>query len=320
MKSALLAMMAALVLLVPPVASHGGEWEEEGRDVRVDVTADTFELRSDRTEGEGSDQIRFRLDGDNIRFRLDFREDATDLTAEAELRVELERVFEFRDADGDGGFQDGEDVRSEHQASDLELLNLTSSAVSSGGVDGIQAAATYRFRDAPGSTLTFRATVFGDAATFQGLPLDPVDVKVDFLFDNFPYRDGDTLPALEARVDALAGTSNLTLDAISFAAGNLTATFRWEDNATVDGSDLPVRTTVRPDGAETLLVTFAYARGDDIVHDPTLGFSLAEAVVTTARILGNLAFYAVGAVAAVVLFAGVAYGRRGRKVKGSGPG
>ena len=318
MKSALLAMMAALVLLVPPVASHGGEWEEEGRDVRVDVTADTFELRSDRTEGEGSDQIRFRLDGDNIRFRLDFREDATDLTAEAELRVELERVFEFRDADGDGGFQDGEDVRSEHQASDLELLNLTSSAVSSGGVDGIQAAATYRFRDAPGSTLTFRATVFGDAATFQGLPLDPVDVKVDFLFDNFPYRDGDTLPALEARVDALAGTSNLTLDAISFAAGNLTATFRWEDTATVDGIDRPVRTTVASRENESLSVTFAYARGADIVHDPTLGFSLRDVLATTSRILGNPAFYALGVVASLAVFSGLVLIRR-RKVKGSGP-
>ena len=129
MRAAVVALMAAFLLLAPAVLADSDGWEEEARDQEVRLDADTFELRSGRVGGE--DEVRFLLDGDNVRFRLDFRDHRGDVEAEAELRVELERVFEFRDENGDGAFQEGEDVRAEHGPSDFDLQGLNSSAVKS---------------------------------------------------------------------------------------------------------------------------------------------------------------------------------------------
>jgi Ca2+/Na+ antiporter len=86
----------------------------------------------------------------------------------------------------------------------------------------------------------------------------------------------------------------------------------------VDGNETRVGVTVVEEagtvGERDLTVAFAYARGADIVHDPTFGFlrTITEAI---GRILGNPVFYALGAVAAGAVFGMLAVGRRGRKVK-----
>jgi hypothetical protein len=67
-------------------------------------------------------------------------------------------------------------------------------------------------------------------------------------------------------------------------------------------------------GERDLSVAFAYARGADIVHDPTFGF-LQTITQAVGRILGDPAFYALGSAAAVAVFGGLAAGRKSRKVK-----
>jgi len=307
----------ALVLLAPLASAD--DWEDGARRLEVDAGSEGFELRSDRREGEGHEEIRLRLEGDAVRFRFELREEAGAVDADAELRLELERVIEFRDENADGAFQDGEDVRAEHTPSDLTLTAVSARNVSAAGVPGIEVTANYAFDAAPSSGLAFRATIFGDLASFQDLVQHPVEVKADILFSDFNYTENDTRSGIVFRVRA-ASTSppNITADGIAFEAGDLKGSFRWKDTATVDGNETRVGVTVRPEsgavGEQDLSVAFAYARGANIVHDPTFGFlrTITEAV---GRILGNPAFYALGAAAAVFVFGGLAAGRRGRKVK-----
>lgn len=320
----LVALAAALILLMPSVAVADDEWGEDGRRLEVDRSSDWFELRSDRVAGDVRDEVCLDLDGSNIRFDFELRESPDAVETEAGIRLELERVIEFRDANGDGAFQSSDDVRAEYDAGDLTLTSLTSDPASSGGVDGIEVTATYNFTDIPGASLVFRATAFGNVTTFQGLPQRPVDVKLDLVLMDFPYEEGDTLPAIELKVAAEAPRGpNVTARDVSFTSGNLTSFFSWKDVADVDGTERPVRTTAvrlpdEVDGGEVevvLSLTFAYARGANIVHDPTFGFDLASvgAVVT---LLGNWGFYAFGAVLAAVVFGSLALARRGRKAKG----
>ena len=318
MRSLALAALLALALLAP-LASAGDDWRDGARRLEIDIRSDGFEFRSERREGEGRDEIRLRLEGDAVRFRFELRQDANATEADAELRLELERVIEFRDENGDGAFQDGENVRAEHTTSDLNLAAVSARNVSAAGVPGIEATANYAFNAAPASTLTFRATAFGDLTSFQNFVQHPVEVKADLLFSDFPYTEAGTRPGIVFRVRA-ASTSppNITADGVTFEAGDLRGTFRWKNNATVDGNETRVGVTVLEEtgavGERNVSVTFAYARGADIVHDPTIGF-LQPVTGALGRILGNPVFYALGAVAAVVVFGGLAAGRRRRKVK-----
>ena len=320
MRSLAVAAVLAAVLLAPlaPVA-RASDWEDGGRTLDVDARTDGFEIRSERSSGEGHDEIRLRLEGDAVRFRFELRREAAAVDADAELRLELERVLEFRDENGDGAFQDGENVRAEHTPSDLTLLSVDAENVSAAGVPGIAVTATYRFDRAPASGMTFRATAFGDLTAFQGIVLHPVEVKADILFADFPYTEADTRPGIAFRV-RVASTSppNVTADGVSFDVGDLAGTFRWKDTATADGNETRVGATVSPGsggaGEQDLGVVFAYARAAEIVHDPTFGFlqTVAEAV---GRVLGNPLFYAIGGAVAVAVFAGPAAVRRGRKAK-----
>jgi len=150
-------------------------------------------------------------------------------------------------------------------------------------------------------------------------------MKMDLILEDF-LQESDTLPAIALRVQAEAPEGpSITAEELSFTAGNVTAKFRWKTTAEVDGVDRPVGVTIEPQESEVengtveavAEVTFAYARGSSVVHDPTLGFSLATVLGgPVAQLLGNVAFYALGAVAAVALFAALAYARKGRRVKG----
>ena len=313
-------VVAALfgLALFAPLAS-ADDWTDGSRRLEIDASTDGFELRSERRVGEGHDEIRLRLEGGNVRFRFEFRQEAGGVDADAELRLELERVIEFHDENADGAFQDGEDVRAEHTPSDLTLAAVSAQNVSAAGVPGVEVTANYVFDAAPSSGLAFRATIFGDLASFQDLVQHPVEVKADILFSDFPYTEAGTRPGIVFRVRA-ASTSppNITANGVAFEAGDLKGLFRWKGNATVDGNETRVGVTVRQDtgavGEQDLSVAFAYERGANIVHDPTFGFlrTIAEAV---GRILGNPVFYALGVAAAVAAFGGLAAGRRVRKVK-----
>jgi hypothetical protein len=313
-------VVAALfgLALFAPLAS-ADDWTDGSRRLEIDASTDGFELRSERRVGKGHDEIRLRLEGGNVRFRFEFRQEAGGVDADAELRLELERVIEFHDENADGAFQDGEDVRAEHTPSDLTLTAVSARNVSAAGVPGIEVTANYTFDAKPASRLALRATVFGDLTSFQDRVQHPVEVKADIVFSDLSYDGADTRPGIVFRVRA-ASTSptNITADGVTFEAGDLKGSFRWRDNATVDRNETRVGVTVRQEtgavGEQDLSVAFAYVRGANIVHDPTFAFlrTITEAV---GRILGNPAFYALGAAAAVFVFGGLAAGRRVRKVK-----
>jgi len=318
---ALIVVLAA-VLVVPVALADGDAWEDGARHLDLEQNGDSFEMHSDHA-GAQDDRIRFRFDGGNVEFRLEFSDALNEIQTDAELRVRLDRVLEFEDENGDRAFQASERVRAEHQPSDLEFQILTIANVSAAGVDGIQASATYSFKDAPAASLTFRATAFGNLTTFEGLVQRPVEVKMDILLENLDtfYTRSDTLPAISLQVETVSPDDvNLTAGQATFTAGNLSAVFSWKDTAEVDGAERAVGITavprdIDPGEAETL-VTFAYARGSNITHDPTVGFALRDVIRAAGGVLGNIVFYAVGAVAAVAVFGLLAGARKARKVKG----
>ncbi len=318
-------LLLGLMLLAPLAGAHEEEheWEDDDRTLEVEEDETGVEIRSDRDDELGDDRVRLRLDGDAIEFDFQLQEGEEPREVESELEVELERILEFEDENGDGAFQNSDDVRESYDKNDLTLENITISNVSSGGVDGVQVSARYAFLAFPGSYLEFQVTAFGNLTSFQGVLQRPVELKMDIIFEAFPYTEATTLPAVELDVKTEAPEeTNLTGDQVAFTTGNLTAVFSWLRTATVDGVDQRVGVTVGP--AETEIedgqvetvhpVVFAYARGDNIVHDPTFGFVRSVVPISeTLSILGNTLFFAIGIAAAVIVFAVLAFARRKRK-------
>lgn len=317
------AVALAAMLVAPAVLAQGEDWSEGERRLEVEQFSDGFELRSDRIEGARHDRVRLELKASNMENDFDLSEEVGEGEAEGSLNLRLERVIEFIDEDADGAFLPADSLLAEYDRGDFDLSSIDVANVTSGGIDGVQVTALYNFTAFPGAAFGFRATAFGNVTTFQGLPQDPVEIKLDLLFDDFPYTEDDTLPGIEIRVKAEAPQGpNVSANQISFRAGNLTAEFGWLGTADVDGVAKPVGvTSVRlPDEVTAgeveavVSLTFAYARGMDIIHDPTLGFAMAT-LGPIASVLGNVALYALGAVAAAAVFAVLAVARRGRKVK-----
>ena len=319
--------LALTVLLVAPavLADDDEDWGDGERHVDTDVRSDGFDMVSDRAEGAQRDRIRLSLEGSNVEFRFELLASSSSTEAEASLRIRLERVIEFEDRNGDGAFQASDEVREGYRPHDLSLTDVSSADVTSNGVPGVQVTASYSFRDAPNATLGFRATAFGNVATFEDVGLKPVETKIDLLFGAFPYSESDTLPGVELHIrsDKPRGPATVA-NGLTFRAGNLNATFGWKQAATVDGVDRPVRLTLTENdiGAnETEAdIAFAYARGSTIVHDSTFGFSQSPVVqipTTPTTVLGNPVFYTVGVLAAVAVFGSFAFARMGRKAKGT---
>ena len=321
MRALTLAALLGFTLLSPLVRASD-DWSDETRRLEVDARADGFEVRSERATGDVRDRIRLRLEGDNVRFRFEFQRDVGATEVDAELRVEIERVIEFQDLDADGVFGGSDVVRAEYGPSDLTLGAVSPENVSAGGVPGLRVTASYSFRDEPSSGLTFRVVTFGDLTAFQGFVQHPVEIKADIVFSDFPFLEPpepDTLPGIVFRVVAASPTPpTVTADGVSIDAGGLQATFRWKDTAVVDGNETRVGVSVSENpgqaGEQDLTVAFAYARGTNIVHDPTFGF-LKLIEEAAGRILGDIGLYALGAVAAMVTFSGLAWARKVRKVK-----
>lgn len=146
----------------------------------------------------------------------------------------------------------------------------------------------------------FRLTVFGTDVVFQDEPVAPSEAKIDFGVQNYPFTANGTMLALVLETETTTETEfEGGEDEGNGAVGqdevvNGTAVrlrFSWESEAAVDGERVPVGVTLLAEQTENeteageteekteRLITFAYPRGANIIHDPKAGaaFGLASA-------------------------------------------
>lgn len=172
--------------------------------------------------------------------------------------------------------------------------------------------------------------VFGAGAVYNGTTLDPSEVKIDFTVKDYPYAQNDTQVALIQETETTSQDQAAqpedgqgvqgTHDVRDVRVGML---YAWSDEAEVDGSDEPVRTTVlenetqekstgSEDGKEYQVQrahALTYQRGDLIVHDPRTGVVLSPTSVggtldkTAEEVPGMTAIGALAAFGAAVAVA-----------------
>lgn len=203
------------------------------------------------------------------------------------LDVHLDEVLAFVDEDGDGAYDVGEPVLDRNPLPDRP------SHVLQAGPD--QREIVYELGDAASMSLLFN--VSGERG-------DQVGAKFDVRLHNYTFEhEGDVHVALGSAIEVDGGLERVTREgrpALVGERGDEVAYLSWVENATVDGTEHRVGSSVLVDAEErdSAVVYWAYPQGEQIVHDPELG--VQEAIRDLAGRAGPFAF---GAAATVTLLA-----------------
>ncbi len=221
--------------------------------------------------------------------------------------LEIRRILEYRDADGDGAHTPGEpvvkavalnrpllpSVRLWPFTQDGYQLSLPFNSNISTGTSNITQGVLYAGDPLLGQVndflisvgngvpvnLTLDSYMFLRPSTYRGIPLTPSQLKLDLYLAPMRYVANDTSVALEIgllssqyRLSANASASSERLYTSSTAAE---AFFSWNSSARVDGRAARVGAKViaTNDSARTLYMS--YPRWSIIAHDPVLGLTSA---------------------------------------------
>ena len=322
------ALMLAILFAPPVLAQRNGPGDGQGdpgrgvnaqRRVSVDVGERTADVSSQGTDP--GDELGFRFEAGGPLW-VEMRYTGGEPGREQLLaRIVMRDIVEFRDANGDGLLDNGDEVVSSYDMGSVECQQLE-----------------YRNETISGDmhvhTLTAR-TCDGVFAVVSRIPDTPPGgptdlsnswVKLDIEIEDYPYQEEGTLLALRTRLETRARLTivedSLSRDGyvaegegvVEFEEGEL-GFYSWYPNASVDGRDIQVGTTVRT-AAEGVEIDHVYGRGDSILHDPKLGMpSLEEVVSEVFDIMTKVVPYVAGAVAGAIVVVAAVAGRRRQDAK-----
>ncbi len=304
MRGLTFALIAAL--LVAPLTAADDHWEdlaEEAREAReeagteweyevsVSATEASVEMSSESEISERS--ISFEYSRDDASIEFEYEAETVSLEAEAAMEVQFHQLFEFEDDNGNGRYDDGEtivggfnlnDGAEESIATDFDDASWNaiqrSSVTSDDGVQGDRFSST---ADLNGGSLTFDFYVFGDEASLGEASVEATELKLNITIENYPFQSDTSILGLllesETEAELEGGGGDSDEEGVEANVGVESLVFAWKDFADVDGARTDVHTTYLDSESEQSsteyeneqLMVLTYARGDSIVHDPTMG-------------------------------------------------
>ena len=314
--------------------------DELEHEMRVEQDDEGLKVTLKREVGENETKIEFKMDVDEAKFRLKYEDETEVSEVEQKLSVELKHLVEYRDSNGDGTYNEGEDIVSAWGMSNSHSLVNEINGTMTWGQPTIE---DINVNDIAGKKMSVAASmgenssaqfrvdlmVFGQFNLLGGDSLAPTEVKIDFVIQDYDYQANDTALALMLRTktkqeqeyeheDIEEGEEGVVASSTTGVGTLVGLSFTWKSNATVDGMNTTVPTTTFKtttedgDGEFEHKQDFAlsYARGELIVHDPTAGVTYdvktqssggSENVAENEGFLGLPGFSAIIGIAAISL-------------------
>jgi hypothetical protein len=230
--------------------------------------------------------------------------------------LNVRQLIEYTDNDGNGIYTPKNDTAL--QTVNLSALNWIlreDQITSTSGYSGYNITLMASYKNATFEVIT---QVYNTGVKLSnGIPISPSEVKLDFIFDNFPWISNSSRLALVSVFGGISGSLSVThvdnqTDAIEYKQGY--AYFTWASTATVDGKTVNV-TSYQGKNSALHVVELNFPHGSSITDDPILGVgtgsvknapSLASATgssstITTTSAAGLPGLYFMVATAVVVL-------------------
>lgn len=309
---ALLVLLAAAPAAAQP-AGTSSETEDADRAVRspwsltFSATAfEGFQYQFFRGEGEESAVLTGRFDLDRARLNVTYTSELEDGEEPRRVHVALSvaGVYEFRDLNGNGRFELGDEIVRFHKIGEAYTAQLERLSMP-GAVEG--ARASYRI----GGGWLHLTVLTSPTLRFLGQrPIVPTDTELNLTLEDMETEEEGTMLGLALRASSQdieqTGPRVLTMD-----GQRAKALYHWAQNATVDGQEAPVGETVLvqrlTDGASPRdegVIVLATEPGSRIQH--TASLEIAHTRTTLEAFLGTvkgdpLVFSFGGALAAALI-------------------
>jgi hypothetical protein len=247
--------------------------------------------RAEKREYEYEDRYKLEISTkDGVEFEMEYEdllvgENEEGGEVEFEFEAEFDEIIEFVDKDGDGLYDEGEEVY-EYDLEEISYVPIQRTTKNVGGVTVHKIA--IQTEDG-----VFKVTIYasGNPIIVHGENVMPSEVKIDIEIDNFPFTRGDSKLALKVELDSELEVEEEKREVeeedeeeVKVISGNYGGFFSWKNTAMVDGVEKPVLSTdisEDPEEGERELYLI-YEQGTSIVHDPKIGVlgfvALAEAM------------------------------------------
>lgn len=219
------------------------------------------------------------------------------------LESHFEKIVEFEDRNGDGGYDLSDLVVREYLVDDLKA-SIAQERLA--GEEAWRGRIDYALPSGGTFSLIFTAQ---DAA--------PDNTKIDVAFLDYPYASPESRLALQVRLasasdwDVVRGEAE---DRLVFHGDGIDGYFGWLHAVQADGQNASVVARVleehRSEGGDREVVLYlAYPQARDILHDPSIGLLEASSIFVPE--LGNLLVYGTTLVAVLAVL--WALGQSGRR-------
>jgi hypothetical protein len=315
--AAVLLAAIPLVAAQPPDAQEDAAWRNDPRDLSFASDTAGFRFHSARQSGLGRDSLDGSFDAASALLTLAFTAEAPGNGTLSGLDVAWPSLVEFRDQDGDGAYG-----LADQEIQRIHVAGLPSTVVSAPLVPaGRQATVTYALpanASQPGSlplgdqvsgpqgTMRLGFSIVPRPALVDGAALDPLQLGMKVEVQDFPFKQKDTLLALEVRAStATPGGVQASLPDLVVRHGELRIRLFWAADAQADGAPAaaPATAVTRQPGNAT--VVLALPRSHRVAETGSFAVQRFPAPVEQAlriRPPGDWGMYAAGLATVGLLF------------------
>lgn len=305
-----LLVVFGLLFAVPVMADHDGDSEEAdevSRSVEIERDDTSIEIELEREDGHG-DGLEISFDQEKAEFEVEYSSEANATEVENKLEASFQLLAEYRDGNGNGQYDVGEEIVSAWQLSEededdfedveRERVSWQSLVIEDETVDGRTGKKITSTASMGDGEVTLTAHVFGNFVNLGESSLKPTDVKLDIGVEEYPFQaedtaltlfvDTETSREIEAEDDEdIEDDEEAVSSSILRDNREISLVFSWKKTAQADGVRADVATTLIKEGMESevdsdeseieheRVFTFSYPRASSILHDPRISMNVS---------------------------------------------
>ena len=293
--------------------------DSNDREVTVTVTPTHAEIESKLQSGGTEDAFKIEVDIDgSVEFKVQFESEIAANETETEFKVGFDQIVEFIDINDNGVYDD--EIDTELQT--LELSSFEPLAYTTENISGI----LVHIFDVLTTDGIFGARIYatGDFTNINGSVIAPTQVKIDVFIHNFNFTESTSQLALQVHIETSLETSfdNQTEDedegraadeaAIDVLMTDLNGFFSWKESAEIDGVAHMVNSSIHEVSATEQEIYLNYPQGNEIIHDPKIGFEnlLLVAGTSGTNLLASNYLPIIAAVGAIAIIGVIVVAKR----------
>ncbi|MGY5864136.1 MAG: hypothetical protein RTV41_05995 [Candidatus Thorarchaeota archaeon] len=254
--------------------------DSNDREVTVIVTDTMVVIESELESGgtEDSFEIEVEVGLDGVEFKIEFETESATNETEREFEVEFDELIEYIDVNDNGVYDNSTDTEVQTlELVSFEPLVYTVESTADGPVHIIDVLTT-------DGVFGARIYAVGDFTEVNGSVIAPTQVKIDVMIMNFNFTEVDSQLALKVELSSELETSfdDSTEDEddgravdeaeIDLLMTDISGFFSWKESAEIDGVTHLVNSSIHEVTATEQEIYLNYPQGDEIIHDPKIGF------------------------------------------------